>query len=205
MKVFVLLIAVFVLSAGKGYACSCIKPEAPVALARAQAVFVGQVIDVSDPLSIDPEAPLSERFFRIRFQVERAWKGAPFSGEVTVLSAQGNFSCFAHPPVHLLDRYLIYAESAGGWPIISNCSRTALLTDPITPVEPLREAAPFWHSPERRVRLDAEDANADADLRLLESLLFPSIEYALPPLKRTPADKLPLMIFAEPFKGRSIY
>ena len=111
MKVFVLLIAVFVLSAGKGYACSCIKPEAPEALAHAQAVFVGQVMDITDPRSILREDPASERLFTIKFQVERAWKGAHFSGEVSVLSAQGNGAC-AHPPVSVGERYLIYAAEA---------------------------------------------------------------------------------------------
>jgi hypothetical protein len=222
VKVLVLLIGVFVLSAGKGYACSCIKPEAPEALRQAQAVFVGQVIDVTDPRSILPEDPASERMFTVKFRVERAWKGAPFSGEVNVLSAQGNGSC-AHPPVSLGERYLIYAESAGGWPMISSCSRTALLTDPVTAVESLGEAAtarnsrrwsrdflaleygPYYSSlPARHEWLDGQDAKADADLRLLESLLFPGFD-ALPSVKKEPGRRPQSTTFEETFRRRFGY
>jgi hypothetical protein len=218
VKVLVLLIAVFVLSTVKGHACSCVKPDASEALVHAQAVFVGEVIDVSDPRSILPEAPASERLFKITFKVERAWKGAPFSGEVGVLSAQGNGDC-AHPPVSLGEKYLIYAEPADGWPMISSCSRTALLTDPVTPVEWLAASTAAHDSPRKSpdflaLRSDVSSAPSweclgglkekmAPDLQLLESLLFP--EYALLRAIKKPASKPRLLRFLEPFEGIGKY
>ena len=211
MRVFILLIGIFALAAEKGYACYCVKPDAPEAFARAQAVFVGQVIDITDPRSILPEDPASERLFTVKFRVERGWKGAPFSGEVNVLSAQGNGRC-AHPPVSVGERYLIYAESADGWPMISSCSRTALVTDPVMPVEPPGDAASIRNSarltdwslhPTRGWRCML-DEKADPDLRFLESLLFPSID-ALPTLRKGPKERPLSTIFEEPFRRRFGY
>jgi hypothetical protein len=99
--------------------------------------------------------------------------------------------------------------------MISSCSRTALLTDPVMPVQSQGEAAsvrnslssygpPYLSLPPRRTWHCLPDEKADADLRLLESLLFPSID-VLPSLKKGPKERPQSKTFEEPFRRRFGY
>lgn len=112
-------------------ACYCGKAEVPKALNAASAVFLGEVIDITEPRTTEETAPLPGRFFTIRFKVEKSWKGIAFgSTEIDVLSAQGRYGCFAFPPVKKGERYLVYADSTSGdkgWVIITNCTRTTIV------------------------------------------------------------------------------
>src|SRR5258708_40114575 len=53
----------------------CSIPDFEKALDRANAVFVGEVVEIIEPLTMDESAPLPGHFFTIRFKVERSWKG----------------------------------------------------------------------------------------------------------------------------------
>lgn len=113
------------------YACFCVTSDVPGALDQASAVFLGEVIDVIQPRTSDETAPLPDRFFTIKFKVERSWKGVAFgSGEISVLSAQGRYGCFAYPPMAKGERYLIYADPVPGgkhWSIVTICNRTTVV------------------------------------------------------------------------------
>ena len=91
------------------YACSCIIPEVPRAYDAAHAVFVGRVSDIIAPSSNDPKAPLAERLYKIKFKVEKSWKGVS-SEEAVILSDQGRAGCFSWGPFLAGERYVVYAE-----------------------------------------------------------------------------------------------
>jgi len=172
------LIGLLILSAQTGYACWCNVPEAPEAFQAAGAVFVGQVVEIIEPSTTDPEAPPPGRFYVIKFKVERSWRGAYFTREIEVLSAQGQYGCFAHPPVSKGERYLIYADSWHGLLSISACSRTALITDPIKPgAVRTKVADPAPVKAHLSMSSPANGIDAAADLRILESLLFPTFQF----------------------------
>lgn len=191
------LVALFSLSEQLGYACYCAVPEAPEAFARAGAVFVGQVVEITEPTTTNADAPLPGRFFVIKFKVERSWKGAPFSGQVRVLSGQGRYGCFSHPPVSIGERHLIYADLHNGWLSIWSCSRTALLTDPIKP-GPLQPVVAYPKSGKVNLSAALTPSGIDAatDLRLLESMLFPTFNFNYRMGRGTEQPAFPL--FMEP-------
>ena len=112
-------------------ACSCISPEVPEAFKSAKAVFLGEVVEILEPKNTNETAPLSDRFFTIKFKIEKSWKGVPFAAlEFSVLSAQGHYGCFAFPPVTKGERYLVYADAdsgSGNWSVVTNCSRSTIV------------------------------------------------------------------------------
>ncbi len=109
------------------------------ALDYASNVFLGEVIDIVEPPTSAETAPLPGRFFTLKFKVVRSWKGVAFgSREISVLSAQGRYGCFAYPPVRKGERYLVYADPASGgkdWSIITNCNRTTVVGIGIAPLK----------------------------------------------------------------------
>src|SRR5260370_12391360 len=62
----------------RAYACWCVRPEVPDALKRANAVFLGEVLDIVEPKTANDDAPIQDRFFTIKFKIEKSWKGVPF-------------------------------------------------------------------------------------------------------------------------------
>ena len=136
MKHLILVFCVgwlFSLSAPNSYACSCVMPEVPQAFREARAVFVGEVIEIVEPRSDDPKAPLADRLYAIRFKVERSWKGVT-SQEISVLSDQGRAGCFSWGPFLKGKKYLVYAERRTpaeapirNLAVLFSCNRTALL------------------------------------------------------------------------------
>jgi hypothetical protein len=127
-------------------ACFCIMPEVPQAVKQANAVFVGEVSGITDPLTKDDKAPPPGRFYIIKFKVEKSWKGVAFFPEVSVLSAQGGDECFAYPAVHKGEKYLVFADPfylngvlQKRWSIITACNRTKLLGNA---VEDLKRLGP---------------------------------------------------------------
>jgi len=126
-----LFLTTMALFAPSTYACFCVRSEVPEALEFASAVFLGEVVEITEPRTTDETAPLPRRFFTIKFKVERSWKGVAFgSQEISVLSAQGRYGCFAYPPVSKGQKYLVYADAADGapgWSIITICNRTTIV------------------------------------------------------------------------------
>lgn len=131
----ILLISVVTLFAPAAYGCFCVMPEVPDAFQKARAVFLGEVVEIAEPITSDVKAPPSERFFRIKFKVKRSWKGVPLGArEFTVLAGQGRFGCFDFTVVEGLT-YLVYADPvyadpvpSENWSLISFCNRTSVVT-----------------------------------------------------------------------------
>ncbi|HFE44141.1 MAG TPA: hypothetical protein ENJ18_01425 [Nannocystis exedens] len=103
-------------------ACSCLPPEPPKeALEKAQAVFVGRVLEISEEGGGDM---LARR--RYRFEVSRFWKGE-LGETITLSSAASSAACgrsYAQD-----EQYLIYASTDpnGGGLVDFLCSRTRTL------------------------------------------------------------------------------
>lgn len=115
------------------YACSCVMPEVPQAFSEARAVFIGEVVDIVEPRTNNPRAPVADRLYAIRFKVERSWKGLS-NQEVVVLSDQGRAGCFSWGSFVKGQRYLVYAErrTPSGSPlrnlaVLFSCNRTTLI------------------------------------------------------------------------------
>lgn len=170
LKRFVIIpvIVVSILAHGQSnLASTCLIPDVPKAYEQAQAVFLGEVIEIVEPLNSRQAAPLSSRLFRIKFKVERAWKGV-FTSTFEVLSSHGEGS-FGFPRVRKGERYVVYADplfEKGAYnshhTIISSCNRTALVSN---------------SQPRHGLRLDKtfDRTNGDADLKILD--------WRYPPLK----------------------
>jgi hypothetical protein len=110
-------------------------PTVSKGLTRASAVFVGEVIDIIDPVTSNEKAPPPGRFYTIRFKVEKSWKGVA-SQEISILSAQGKYGCFTYPPVSKGEEYLVFADPfylngsfQTDWRIVTICNRTKLLAN----------------------------------------------------------------------------
>lgn len=118
-------------------ACSCVTPEVPQAFRQARAVFLGEVVEITQPRTDTATAPFADRLFRIRFKVERSWKGAT-SREIVLLSDQGRAGCFSWGSFIKGRKYLVYAERRGpsGAPIkdlavLFSCNRSELLQNAV--------------------------------------------------------------------------
>ena len=128
---------VFVLWAPVGYACYCSKSEVREAYDRAKVVFVGEVLNVSEPRVKFANAKFEDSAHTIRFKVETAWK-EPFWTELNVLARVD--SCFGLPRMPQKgEKYLVYAE-----PLVpKDPSSTQLRTDScLTRTAPLSEISP---------------------------------------------------------------
>jgi hypothetical protein len=120
------------IAAPAAHACFCIVPDVREALEGAKAVFLGEVIDITEPRTTDVNAPLPDRLFKIKFKIKKAWKGVPVGvTEISILSAQRGDDCFAYPPVRKGEFHLVYANPAWGaprWGVITGCTRTAIVS-----------------------------------------------------------------------------
>jgi hypothetical protein len=158
-----LVIALSALSASSPL-CSCVVPEVPEAFDRAKAVFVGEVIEIVEPTTSDEKAPLHDRFYVLRFKVEKSWKGV-LASEIDVLSDQGR-GCFAYPTVKKGEKYLVYADpafedgsEAKGFIIMTSCNRTAMLP------------ASTRRSTQRLTHPEVNRNDGSADLRKLDAII----------------------------------
>jgi hypothetical protein len=129
---------VFMVWAPVGYACYCGKSEVREAYDRAKVVFVGEVLDVSEPRVKFASAKFEDSAHAIRFKVETAWK-QPFWTELDVLARVDSCLGLQRMP-RKGDKYLVYAEpldpkdpSSTQLRTDSCLTRTALLSQ-ISPV-----------------------------------------------------------------------
>jgi hypothetical protein len=116
-------IALLLMSANAALGCVCETPDVPVALKRASAVFVGEVISIVNR--------------RARFKVERYWKGASYPEVSLVMggSVLRRTKKYRRIAVHTScdiefeegERYLVYASYSGGYLRAWTCSRTRRL------------------------------------------------------------------------------
>jgi hypothetical protein len=128
-----LTVGILALSAPASYACYCLVPNVPEAFDKARDVFVGVVTEIIEPRSSDKKAPAAERFFTIKFRVERSFKGR-LASEISVLADQGRSGCFSYPTILKGEKYLVYADQFGAdgsaakdLVTINACNRTGLV------------------------------------------------------------------------------
>lgn len=139
------LIGLFALSAPVSHACSCLMPEVGQAFNAAHAVFIGEVVEIVRPRTDHPDAPLAERLYRVRFKVEKSYKGAGFQ-DVTVrglvvLSDQGRGGCFSWGSFIAGRKYLVYAEETKdkNLAVLFSCNRTTALANAAKEVKELEK------------------------------------------------------------------
>jgi hypothetical protein len=109
------LVAISVVHQVDNLACFVVAPDVPQAFDSARAVFIGEVVRITKPLTSEPTAPLEDRSYRVTFKVEYSWKGAGFREfgvpELVVLSDQGvGGSCFSWGSFIEAKKYLVYAD-----------------------------------------------------------------------------------------------
>jgi len=120
--VVVLLAAIFILSADVGYSCTCIQISHQKEFRLADAIFTGQVIDVSEdksfvPPTLDPkvasDSPIrkiveSQKQYIVTVKVDRKFKGVK-GKDVSFYSTQSDSPC-SGLLFSVGNSYLIYAK-----------------------------------------------------------------------------------------------
>ena len=98
----------FIISAAAAHhacACSCAPSEFYADFAGSNAVFIGEVLDISSP---GPEYP---PLVAVTLRVETSWKGATASSTTHVVTASSEAACGF--PFRVGARYLVYAYLPG--------------------------------------------------------------------------------------------
>ena len=122
------LIVLIISAAPTLFACSCDPPSQNKVFAFSAAVFLGEVLEISDsavPLFKGyKEAPKSS--YAVRFRVIQYWKG-PKGSEIVVHSDLGGLPCnqFAFKKG---EKYLVYAEGKN-LIAITGCTRSRIVED----------------------------------------------------------------------------
>lgn len=132
MKSIGVLSSVFVIAflfgfSQSSYACSCelplaknsVKKQVKEAKKKSQAVFTGEVLEVTEPPA--------KNFLLVKIRVESNWKGAE-GNEIVIVTGKGNGDCGF--PFTVGESYLIYAYQTSNSQLSTNiCQRTALLSE----------------------------------------------------------------------------
>jgi hypothetical protein len=106
--VAVLALASVAVSPPPSRACFCILPELPDSFRDARSVFLGETIEITEPKTLDRDAPLVERAFTIKFRIVRSWKGVPFAAsEFSILWLTNCNECLPLPRMN--ETYLVFA------------------------------------------------------------------------------------------------
>ncbi|MGH9968907.1 MAG: hypothetical protein ACREBG_14060 [Pyrinomonadaceae bacterium] len=153
------LAGIFVVSPGNSLACFVVAPDVPEAFESAQAVFIGEVVEITKPLTSEPDAPVADRFYRVTFKVEYSWKGAGFHefgvSKIVILSNQGMAgSCFSWGAFSEGRKYLVYAEETAEKNLVVQVgNRTASLSNASEDLQELEKMSnPFFKFQYKRVR-----------------------------------------------------
>jgi len=151
------LTGISVFSPMNNHACFVVTPDLPEAFDKARAVFVGEVVKITKPLTSEPNALPADRFYRVTFKVEYSWKGAGFreigTPELVVLSNQGaGGSCFSWGSFSEGRKYLVYADETGEKNLIVELgSRTASLSGASKDLKELEKMSqPFFKFQSKR-------------------------------------------------------
>lgn len=137
--VAVAVVAALVVGAGRATACSCERPSAPEeAMAAADMVFVGTVVDVGEVVHGDPALGPSLR--RIRLEVSEVFKG-PVPAQVDVHTPDGGEAACGYD-FEVGRAELVYASRWDGPMTASFCSRTAPVQHAAADLEALGNSMP---------------------------------------------------------------
>lgn len=119
--VSVLMSFLFLISAEKSFACSCLVSDKPIktqvkeAFNGAAAVFAGEAVEVTKV----------EDGFLVKFKVEKSWKGK-FSREIKITTNADSAMCGYNFEVG--KKYLVYADGSTDKLAVYLCSRTTLFS-----------------------------------------------------------------------------
>lgn len=136
MRVFVrvlLIVGLLAFARAQAHACFCVIPEVPQAVESAEAVFAGFVTDIIEPRTSDPNAPLIDRLYQVKFKIGTSWKGK-LTREITILSAQAQGGCYTWGSFVKGQSYLVYAERPparaprGTLALLFACTRSEVLS-----------------------------------------------------------------------------
>jgi hypothetical protein len=126
-----LLVALLVLASLAVYpassrACFCILPELEDSFRESRSVFLGETIQITEPRTLDRDAPAVERAYTIKFKIVRSWKGVPFAAsEFSILWLTNCYECLPLPRMN--ETYLVFAtplSEKGTWSLVTTCNRT---------------------------------------------------------------------------------
>ncbi|MBD7984383.1 hypothetical protein H9649_07315 [Sporosarcina sp. Sa2YVA2] len=122
----ILSITLFLWKPTDAVACSCIMPPPPdQALNEANAVFSGEVIEITDNMKL-----INGNGRTVKFKVDESWKGIE-SGEVAITTGNNEADCGF--PFEVGQSYLVYASSNGMYDskslTTSICNRTVQLAN----------------------------------------------------------------------------
>jgi hypothetical protein len=118
--VSILMSFLFLISAQKSFACSCLVSDKPLktqvkeAFNGAAAVFAGEAVEVAKV----------EDGFLVKFKVEKSWKGK-FSREIKITTNADSAMCGYTFEVG--KKYIVYADGSADKLAVYLCSRTALV------------------------------------------------------------------------------
>ena len=127
------IVGLLTLARTQANACFCVIPDVPDAVESAEAVFAGFVTDIVEPRTSDPDAPLIDRLYQVKFKIGTSWKGK-VAREITILSAQGRGGCYTWGSFVKGQSYLVYAERPpagaprGALALLFACNRTEVLS-----------------------------------------------------------------------------
>lgn len=142
--IVVVLLNILSVSVAASDHCFIVIPEFPSAFESSRAVFIGEVVKISELSDFSPEAPLRSRFHEITFKVEYSWKGAGFQEiglhNLMVLSSQGSGGeCFTSVVFVEGRKYLVYSDETPAKGLIVNPgSRTVRLENASDDLKKLR-------------------------------------------------------------------
>lgn len=122
----ILSIALFLWKPTDAAACSCMMPPPPdQALNDANAVFSGEVIDITDNMKL-----INGNGRTVKFKVDESWKGIE-NGEVAITTGNNEADCGF--PFEVGQSYLVYTSNNGMYDsktlTTSICSRTVKLAN----------------------------------------------------------------------------
>lgn len=104
----------------------CILSELNEAYKASHSVFLGEPVDISEPKSLDHDAPITERAHIIKFKITRSWKGVPFAAsEFSILWLTNCYECLPLP--RLKEKYLVFTVPSlddKTWGLVTSCNRT---------------------------------------------------------------------------------
>lgn len=142
ISVYVILIGIWVLFAPtSAYACSCdlpypgktIKQQVSEARRKSRTVFFGEVVEII----ASPQMP----YVKVRFIVERSWKGI-LTEEAIIVTGQGGGDCGYHFEVG--ESYLVFAYGVDDTKLETNiCQRTKVLAEAVLDLKLLGKGKPI--------------------------------------------------------------
>ena len=108
-----LLLLLVAFGSSLAYSCSCEIPNQRERYRKANAVFVGEVLELKERPRVETSENLNDFPYQVTFRVEKQWKGKRQS-EVTALSDYENLGMCNDLYLEVGKRFLVYAPRKNG-------------------------------------------------------------------------------------------